>query len=167
MPSTHTSDSAAACGDFPPPHAREGHEVVRGRCHWGRRWHRAPLLVVGGNFSWRHRRLCRRGRWSRCPRGCLRIVGRQRHLVVGGRASGPALAVVLRQIVGLPHLCTIPIVEKEIVLSNHQPCGTILSLFQAGEQRDGNAASPPLIFGDSRFFHHRAEGEAAAKGLVT
>ncbi len=46
-------------------------------------------------------------------------------------------------------------------------CGTILSLCQAGEQRDGNAASPPLIYGDSRFFHRQAEGEAAAKGLVT
>jgi hypothetical protein len=31
-------------------------------------------------------------------------------------------------------------------------CGTILSLFQAGEQRDGNAASPPLGVGDSRYF---------------
>ena len=45
-------------------------------------------------------------------------------------------------------------------------CGTILSLFQAGKRRDGNAASPPLIFGDSRFFRRQA-GEAAAKGLVT
>ncbi len=46
-------------------------------------------------------------------------------------------------------------------------CGTILLLFQAGERRDGNAAFPLLIFGDSRFFCRRAEGEAAAKGLVT
>jgi hypothetical protein len=30
-------------------------------------------------------------------------------------------------------------------------CGMILSLFQAGERRDGNAASPPLIVGDSRY----------------
>jgi hypothetical protein len=30
-------------------------------------------------------------------------------------------------------------------------CGTILSLFQAGKRRDGNAASPPLIVGDSRY----------------
>ena len=82
-----------SCGcvwGLPPPHAREGHEVARGRCRWGRRWRRAPLLVVGGDFSRRHWRVSRQGRWSRCPRGCLRIVGRQRHLVVGGRASGPA-----------------------------------------------------------------------------
>ncbi len=46
-------------------------------------------------------------------------------------------------------------------------CGTILSLFQVGERRDSNAASPPLIYGDSRFFRRQAEGEAAAKGLVT
>ncbi len=42
-----------------------------------------------------------------------------------GRASTPSRggregAVVLRQIEGLPHFCTIPIVEKEIVLLNHQ-----------------------------------------------
>ena len=30
-------------------------------------------------------------------------------------------------------------------------CGTILSLFQVGERRDGSAASPPLIVGDSRY----------------
>ena len=30
--------------------------------------------------------------------------------------------------------------------------GRFLSLFQAGEQRNGNAASPPLIVGDSRYF---------------
>jgi len=30
-------------------------------------------------------------------------------------------------------------------------CGTILSFFQAGERRDGSAASPPLIVGDSRY----------------
>ncbi len=30
-------------------------------------------------------------------------------------------------------------------------CGTILLLFQAGKQRDGNAASPPLSVGDSRY----------------
>ena len=30
-------------------------------------------------------------------------------------------------------------------------CGTILSRCRAGEQRDGNAASPPLIVGDSRY----------------
>ncbi len=30
-------------------------------------------------------------------------------------------------------------------------CGTILSLFQAGKQRDGKAASPPLGVGDSRY----------------
>jgi hypothetical protein len=30
-------------------------------------------------------------------------------------------------------------------------CGTILLLFQAGERRDGSAASPPLIVGDSRY----------------
>ncbi len=29
--------------------------------------------------------------------------------------------------------------------------GRYLSLFQAGERRDGNAASPPLIVGDSRY----------------
>jgi hypothetical protein len=29
--------------------------------------------------------------------------------------------------------------------------GTILSLCRAGERRDGNAASPPLIVGDSRY----------------
>jgi hypothetical protein len=40
---------------------------------------------------------------------------------VGGRASGLAWAVVLRQIVGLPHFCTIPIVEKETIQLNHQP----------------------------------------------
>ena len=82
-----------SCGrvwGLPPPHACEGHEVARGRCCWGRRWHRAPLLVVGGDFSWRHWRVSQWGRWSRCPRRCLRIVGRQCYLVVGGRASGPA-----------------------------------------------------------------------------
>ena len=30
-------------------------------------------------------------------------------------------------------------------------CGRIISLFQAGEQRDGNAASPPLSGRDSRY----------------
>ncbi len=30
-------------------------------------------------------------------------------------------------------------------------CGTILSLFQAGKQRNGSAASPPLSVGDSRY----------------
>jgi hypothetical protein len=30
-------------------------------------------------------------------------------------------------------------------------CGIILSLFQVGEQRDDNVASPPLIVGDSRY----------------
>ncbi len=30
-------------------------------------------------------------------------------------------------------------------------CGTILSLFQAGKRHDGNAASPTLIVGDSRY----------------
>jgi hypothetical protein len=30
--------------------------------------------------------------------------------------------------------------------------GQFLSLFQAGEQRNGNAASPPLIVGDSKYF---------------
>ncbi len=34
-------------------------------------------------------------------------------------------------------------------------------VFQAGEQRDGNAASPPLSVGDSRRLRRRAEGEAA------
>ena len=71
-------------------------------------WCCAPLLVIGGDFNRRHQRMCQWGRRSRRPRGCLRILGHQRHLVVGRRALEPARAVVLRQFVGLPHFCTIP-----------------------------------------------------------
>ena len=40
-------------------------------------------------------------------------------------------------------------------------------LFQAGERRDGNAASPPLSVGDSRRLRCQAEGKAALESGPT
>jgi hypothetical protein len=59
----------------------------------------------------------------------------------------------MRQTVGLPHLCIIPIVEigKNTPKPSTTHAGQFLLLFQAGKQRDGSAASPPLSVGDNRY----------------
>jgi hypothetical protein len=65
----------------------------------------------------------------------------------------PASAIVMRQINGLHHLCIIPIVEKgkNTPRPSSTQAGQFLLLFQAGKQRNGYAASPPLIVGESRY----------------
>ena len=58
----------------------------------------------------------------------------------------PAWAVVLRQIVEMPHLCTIPLVENEIIhLINHQPLRCVRDNFYRFFKRanDAMAAPPP------------------------
>jgi hypothetical protein len=53
----------------------------------------------------------------------------------------------------MPHLCIIPIVEieKNTPKPSTAQSGQFLLLSQAGEQHNGNAASPLLIVGDSRY----------------
>jgi hypothetical protein len=41
--------------------------------------------------------------------------------------------------------------EKKYTETINRTSRTFFLLFQAGEQRDGNAPSPPLIVGDSRY----------------
>jgi hypothetical protein len=69
----------------------------------------------------------------------------------GGHPWGP-VAVVLRQIVEMPHFCTIPIVEKEIIHLNHQPHRRD-NFYCFFKQANGTmATSLPLIIGDSLWF---------------
>jgi hypothetical protein len=60
----------------------------------------------------------------------------QSHILTGESAlMDPAQAIVLRQIVGLPHSCIIPIVEigKNIPKPSTAQVGQFILLFQVGE----------------------------------
>jgi hypothetical protein len=136
-----------------PPHACKGHEVVRGRCHWGRRWHRAPLLVLGGDF------------FPETPESVLtgEMVEVPARMPAHSRASTPSRGGregIRTGVSGRPEANRR--IASFLYYSYHRKgnntikpstatCGMSLSLCQAGERRNGNAASPPLIVGDSRY----------------
>ncbi len=144
MPSTHTSDRAAACGDFPPP------------CSWGTRGGEREMSLglpmiscspVGGRG-----RLFPATLESELTGEMVEVPAR---MPAHGRASMPSRGG--REGIGTS-VSRHPETNRRIasflyysyrrkgnstIKPSTATCGTILSLFQAGEQRDGSAASPP------------------------
>ncbi len=152
MPSTHTSDRAAACGDSPPPclqRTRGGErEMLLG----------PPMALcspVGGGG-----RLFPATLESESTGEMVKMPAR---MPAHSRASTPSRGGREGIGTGVSHR---PEANRRIasflyysyrrkgnntIKPSTATRGTILSLFQAGEQRDGNAASPPLGVGDSRY----------------
>jgi hypothetical protein len=152
VPSTHMSNRTAECGDFPPPCSR--------RTQGGER--EMPLgppmascSPVGGRG-----RLFLATLESESTGEMVEVPAR---MPAHGRASTPSRGGREGIGTGMSHR---PEANRRIAsflyYSYHRKgnstikpstatCGTILSLFQADERCDGNAASPPLSVGDSRY----------------
>ncbi len=152
MPSTHTSDRAAACGDFPPPCSRR----TRGG---EREMPLGPPMALcspfggGGRLFPATPEIVSTGEMVEVP-ARMPVHIRASTPSCGGR-EGIGTGVSRRPEANhrIASFLYYSYRRKGNSTSKPSPatCGTILSLFQAGEQRDGNAASPPLIYGDSKF----------------
>ncbi len=152
MPSTHTSNRAAACGDFPPPCLR--------RTRGGER--EMPLgppmascSPVGGGG-----RLFPATLESESTGEMVKVPAR---MPAHGRALTPSCGG--REGIGTG-VSRCPEANRRIasflyysyrrkgnstIKPSTATCGTIILLFQAGKRRDGNTASPLLSVGDSRY----------------
>jgi hypothetical protein len=152
VPSTHTSNHAAVCGDFPPP-CSQGTQGGEREMSLGPPM--ASCSPVGGRG-----RLFLATLESELTGEMVKVPAR---MPAHGRASTPSRGG--REGIGTG-VSRRPEANRRIasflyysycrkgnstIKPSTATCGTILLLFQAGERRDGSVASPPLIVGDSRY----------------
>ncbi len=152
MPSTHTSDCADACGDFPLPCLRrtqgDEREMPLGppmaSCSpvggGGRLFPATPESELAGEMVKVPAWMSAHSRASTPSRGGREGIGTgvSRHPEANCRIASFLYYSYCRK-------------GNNTIKPSTATCGTILSLFRAGEQRDGNAASPQLIVGESRY----------------
>jgi hypothetical protein len=152
VPSTHTSDRAAACGDFPPPSLRRTRGGERemplgppmASCSpvggGGRLFPATPESESTGEMVKVPAQMPAHSRASTPSRGGREGIGTGvSHRPEANRRIASFLYYSYRR------------KGNNTIKSSTAQGGRILSLYQAGKQRDGNAASPPLSVGDSRY----------------
>jgi hypothetical protein len=152
VPSTHMSNCAAACGDFPPPCSRrarggEGNMPLglpMASCSpvggGGRLFPATPESESTEEMVEVPARMPAHSRVSTPSRGGREGIGT-------GVSRRPEAN---RRIASFLYYSYCGKGNNTIEPST-ATCRTILLLFQAGEQRNGNDASPPLGVGDSRY----------------
>jgi hypothetical protein len=152
VPSTHTSNRAAACGDFPPPCSRRARgsernmplgppmascSPVGGR---GRLFPATPESESTGEMAEVPAQMPAHSRASTPSRGGREGIGTSmsRRPEANRRIASFLYYSYRRK-------------GNNIIKPSTAQAGQFLSLFQAGEQRDGNVASPPLSVGNGRY----------------
>ncbi len=152
MPSTHTSDRVATCGNFPPPCSQraQGGEnnmplgLPMALCSpvggGGRLFPATPESESMGEMVKVPAWMPAHSRASTPSRGGREGIGTgvSRRPEANRRIASFLYYSYRRK-------------GNDTLKPSTATCGMILSLFQAGEQRDNNAASPPLGVGDSRY----------------
>ncbi len=161
MPSTHMSDHAAACGDFPPPCLRRTQGGKRemplgppmASCSpvggGGRLFPATPESESTGEMVKVPARMPAHSRASTPSRGWREGIGTgvSRHPVGTGVSRRPEANGRIASFLYYSYRRK----GNNTIKPSTAQAGQFLSLYQAGERRDGNAASPPLSVGDSRY----------------
>jgi hypothetical protein len=152
VPSTHTSDHAAACGDFPPPCSRRTRGGER-EMPLGPPMASCSPVGGGGRLFPATPEIVSTGEMVKMPARMPAHSGASTPSCGGREAIGTGVSrrpEANRRIASFLYY-SYRSKGNSTMKPSTATCGTILSLFQAGKQRDGNAASPPLSVGDSRY----------------